>query len=266
MVPLRDHEYGLQRYGKSIETDHSPDEGFVHDRAGHRLRVVFVEDAIIPEAFIECIDCGETGSEPSEFEDVDCAAVATDGGEPRQNVKVGVIRGQKGGWQAVYAAKTSVGTFRHQAHGDTVPDALRALADDIEGTSEEGQAATDGGQPRCGRRNCSEPDPVMLTDERGRRRARCERHALEDIDGIGVTLADRLLRAFDGLRELYAVCEPYAHADIGPARIARLEGCGTRSAAQISSALATTVDGDSLVSDDTDDQEAQPLAADGGNR
>jgi hypothetical protein len=137
---------------------------------------------------------------------------------------------------------------------------------DTSNDSSDSQSIPDGGQPRCGRRNCSEPDPVTLTDERGRKRARCERHALEDIDGIGVTLADRLLRAFDGLRELYAVCEPYAHADIGPARIARLEGCGTRSAAQISSALATTVDGDSLVSDDTNDQEAQPLAADGGDR
>jgi len=132
---------------RSIETDHSADEGFVHDRAGHRLRVVFVEDGIIPEAFIECIDCGETGGEPSEFEDVDCAKVATDGGEPRQNVKVGVIRGQKGRWQAVYAAKTSVGTFSHQAHGDTVPEALRALADDIEGKPKQDRGVTDGGVP-----------------------------------------------------------------------------------------------------------------------
>lgn len=117
---------------RSIETDHSADEGFVHDRAGHRLRVVFVEDGISPEAFIECIDCGETGGEPSKFEGVDCTAVATDGGEQRGSVKVAVTRTHKNDWQAVYAVKTPEGIIRHQANGDTVPETLRALADDIE--------------------------------------------------------------------------------------------------------------------------------------
>lgn len=66
----------------------------------------------------------------------------------------------------------------------------------------EKEVATDGGTPACGKRRCDDAGTVSYS-ERGAVRVRCERHALEAVDGIGPTTADRLFEAFGSLEEIY---------------------------------------------------------------
>lgn len=52
-----------------------------------------------------------------------------------ENPAVGVQRTRKEDWEAACIGDTPVGVIGFQGHGDTVPEALRSLADRMEGSA-----------------------------------------------------------------------------------------------------------------------------------
>lgn len=86
-----------------------------------------------------------------------------------------------------------------RAHGLGLDDPDETATDEEFRTAT--QLRADGGTPTCGKRRCDDAGTVSYS-ERGAVRVRCERHALEAVDGIGPTTADRLFDEFGSLEEI----------------------------------------------------------------
>ena len=96
--------------------------------------------------------------------------------------------------------------------------------------SEEQPIATDGGDV-CGKRSCDR-SPAYAIEDGPRRKSRCGRHALEELNGIGPAKAERLWAEFGNLDDLIEIAERRTSA-----RVARLDGFSPDSLDEIRESL-----------------------------
>lgn len=92
--------------------------------------------------------------------------------------------------------------------------------DPMDPDRDDGPLAFDGGGV-CGKQSCDR-SPSYAIQDGPRRRSRCGRHALEELDGIGPAKAERLWAEFGDLDELIEDVATGAYAS--SPRIARLDG------------------------------------------
>ncbi|AFZ73075.1 helix-hairpin-helix domain-containing protein [Natronobacterium gregoryi] len=108
-------------------------------------------------------------------------------------------------------------------------DVDKPVAADGAGFERASELRADGGEPECGKRSCDSTDTVSYGSPRVK--VRCERHALEAVDGIGPKTADRLFEEFGSLE---SIC--YA-ARYRQTQIAGLQGFSPDSAGDLEDRL-----------------------------
>lgn len=89
----------------------------------------------------------------------------------------------------------------------------------------------EGGHSKCGRQDCEKLGEHSISTGHGGKKARCDRHAFEELDGIGPAKAERLYREFGTIAELRDAVS--AHT----VRIARLNGFSPDSPDRLEAAL-----------------------------
>ena len=123
---------------------------------------------------------------------------------------------------------------------------------------------SDGGEATCAKRSCKRTDTMGIADGRGSTSVRCYRHALEEVDGVGETTADRLLDAYGSVEQLYQTCAMYGGDHSlpgGPVGITNIDGFGPDRAGVVAERVAQMFDDEF----DTDNDGGREVRADGGS-